>query len=99
MVFQFALTARARRTARLIAVLALLCLGGVQVLEASHAHGIADVQAECLLCKSSAPAALSAAPALPLFLVLAACVLAALRPVHIAPRYLPLQARGPPQYS
>lgn len=95
---QLTLTARARRAARLVAVLALLCVSGLQVLEASHTHGLSDAQAECLLCKSSAPAALSAVPALALFLLLLACFTAAPRAAQVSPRYLPLQARGPPRY-
>lgn len=95
---QLTLTARARRAARLVAVLALLCVSGLQVLEASHTHGLSDAQAECLLCKSSVPAAVSAVPALALFLLLVACFTAAPRAAQVAPRYLPLQARGPPHY-
>ena len=61
MVFPFTLRARSGRLARIIAVAALLCLTGVQALEASHAHGLGDAPAECLLCKTSAPLPLASA--------------------------------------
>ncbi|MDO8860265.1 hypothetical protein Q6D67_01015 [Haliea sp. E1-2-M8] len=99
MVFSFTLKARSGRVARIIAVLALLCLTGVQALEASHAHGLGDAPAECLLCKTSAPLPLaSALPPLVLSLLLAL-----LLPVPLAARacnrYLPRQTTGPPAHS
>lgn len=99
MVFPLTLKARSGRLARLVAVLALLCLTGVQALEASHAHGLGDAPAECLLCKTSAPLPLaSALPPLllPLLLVL---LFPAPRCARARSGYLPRQTTGPPAHS
>ncbi|PLW83578.1 hypothetical protein CWI75_04290 [Kineobactrum sediminis] len=93
------LTARSRRFARTLALLALLCVTGLQVLETSHTHSTGDAVAECLLCKTSAP--LPLASALPLLVLL--CLAFLLLPVWLAPHqashYLPHPIRGPPHYS
>ncbi len=99
MVHSPTLTDRSRRLARILAVVALLCVSGVQILEAGHAHGVNDPVAECLLCKTSPPAPLaSSVPALLAFFLL--LFLPALR---LAPQlqrsYCPRQARGPPLHS
>ncbi|QIB65458.1 hypothetical protein [Kineobactrum salinum] len=93
------LTDRSRRLARILAVVALLCVGGVQILEAGHAHGISEPVAECLLCKTSPPAPLTGnVPAL-----LAFFLLLLLPALQLAPQqqrsYCPRQTRGPPLHS
>lgn len=99
MVFPFTLKARSGRLARIIAVAALLCLTGVQALEASHAHGLGDAPAECLLCKTSAPLPLASALPLLLLPLLVALLLPAPRAAHARNRYLPRQTTGPPAHS
>lgn len=99
MVFPFTLKARSGRLARIIAVAALLCLTGVQALEASHAHGLGDTTAECLLCKTSASLPLATAPPLLLLPMLVALLLPAPRAARARNRYLPRLTTGPPAYS
>ena len=41
------------RDARLLLVLAVLCVAGLQVQEATHYHAADDGLSHCLLCKSS----------------------------------------------
>lgn len=99
MVFPFTLNARRGRITRIIAVLALLCLTGAQALEASHDHGFGHSQAECLLCKTSAP--LPLASALPFLLspLLVVLLLPAPRRARAHNRYLPRLTTGPPAHS
>ena len=52
--------------ARILALLALLFVLGLQSLEASHSHAHHDGGVECLACKSSSSGAVSVAP-VPLF--------------------------------
>lgn len=98
-VYASTLTARSRRFARTLALLALLCVTGLQVLEASHNHSGSDATAECVLCKTSAP--LPLASALPFLTLL--CLLFRPLPGGSSPRlathYLPHPIRGPPLYS
>ena len=47
------------RLARSLALVALLLLTAVQAHEAAHSHGVDDPAGHCLLCKSSADAALA----------------------------------------
>jgi hypothetical protein len=87
------------RTARALALVALLCVVGVQVLEAGHLHNLGDGSAECLLCKSS-PLLATVAAATLLLLALAG----AERPGHsrlaaLATRRHSRRARGPPFHS
>ncbi|MFO7552523.1 MAG: hypothetical protein R6W80_14030 [Haliea sp.] len=93
------LKARSRRLARIVAVLALLCLTGVQALEASHAHGLGDAPAECLLCKTSAPLPLASVLPLLLFPLLLVLLLSAPHAARARNRYLPRQTTGPPAHS
>ncbi|MEQ8801905.1 hypothetical protein [Haliea sp.] len=95
----FTLKARSRRLARIVAVLALLCLTGVQTLEASHAHGLGDSPAECLLCKTSAPLPLASVLPLLLFPLLLVLLLSAPFAARACNRYLPRQTTGPPAHS
>jgi hypothetical protein len=99
MVFPFTLKARSGRFARIVAVMALLCLTGVQALEASHAHGFGDAPAECLLCKTSAP--LPLASVLPLLLLLLSLTLVLPAPLaaRSCNRYFPRQTTCPPAHS
>jgi len=99
MVVPFTLRARSGRLARIIAVAALLCLTGVQALEASHAHGFGDAFAECLLCKTSAPLPLTSALPLLLLLLLTALLLPAPLAARAQSHYLPRQTTGPPAHS
>ncbi len=99
MVFPFTLKARSGRVARIVAVLALLCLTGVQALEASHAHGLGDAPAECLLCKTTAPLPLASALPLLLLPLLLALLSAAPQAARACNRYLPRQTTGPPAHS
>lgn len=99
MVYPLTLTSRSRRLARILVVAALLCVSGMQILEAGHAHGGNDPVSECLLCKTSPPAPLtSSAPAL-----LAFFLLLLLPALQVAPQvqrsYCPRQTRGPPLHS
>ncbi len=90
------ITNTARKPFRALALLALLAVFGLQLLEASHSHGIQDAPAHCLLCKGSADTALpSAAPTVTAFAASASSELAR----TIATRALPTYrhpARGPP---
>lgn len=99
MIYPPTLTDRSRRLARILAVVALLCVSGVQILEASHAHGINDPVAECLLCKTSPPAPLASNPQA----LLAFFLLLLLPALRLAPElqrsYGPRQTRGPPLHS
>lgn len=99
MVFPFTLKARSGRLARIIAVAALLCLTGVQALEASHAHGLGDAPAECLLCKTSAPLPLASALPLLLLSLLFILPLPAPRAARARNLFLPRQTTGPPAHS
>jgi hypothetical protein len=88
--------ARFRRT-RTLALVALLCVLGVQVLEAGHMHSLGDGSAQCLLCKSTPLLATVAATTLLLVLALAAVK----GPVRyrlavLSPRFHHRRARGPP---
>ncbi len=99
MVFPVTLKARSGRLARIVAVLALLCLTGVQALEASHDHGFGDSPAQCLLCKTSAPLPLASVLPLLLFPLLVALLLPAPRAARAHNRYLPRLTTGPPALS
>lgn len=99
MLSSLTLKARSSRFARIVAVLALLCLTGVQVLEASHAHGPGDSPAECLLCKTSAPLPLASVLPLLLFPLLVVLLLSAPLPARARSCYLPRQTTGPPAHS
>lgn len=99
MVFPFTLKARSGRLTRIIAVLALLCLTGVQALEASHDHSFGDSQAECLLCKTSAPLPLASVLPLLLLPLMVALLLPAPRAARARNRYLPRLSTGPPAVS
>ncbi len=99
MVYPFTLKARSGRFARIVAVLALLCLTGVQALEASHAHGLGDAPAECLLCKTSAPLPLASAAPLLLLSLLFTLFLPTPRAARARNRFLPRQTTGPPVHS
>jgi hypothetical protein len=99
MIYLPTLTDRSRRLARILAVVALLCVSGLQILEAGHAHGSNDPVAECLLCKISPPAPLASnTPALLAFFLLlllpALCL-----PPQLQHSYCPRQTRGPPLHS
>ena len=93
------LTHRSARYARLLAVLAVLCVTGLQFQEASHNHATDDGLSHCLVCKSSADSAIAvAAPAeitivhRPAWLAVIPC------PVVLEP-LLPFNPRGPPAIS
>ena len=87
--------------ARVLALVALLCTGALQVQEAGHGHWheLDDSYSQCLFCKSSGAAALPLEAPLPL------------KPGAVqtgSPRYIAaaipaaaslFEARGPPLYS
>lgn len=84
---------------RVLALVALLCAGALQMQEASHWHGLDDSYSQCLVCKSSGSAALP--------LDLPAVVVNGAKPAD-TPCLVPLlqsgttrpfDARGPPYYS
>ncbi|MEQ9463756.1 MAG: hypothetical protein RJQ10_08850 [Haliea sp.] len=99
MVYPSTLRVRSGRLARIIAVLALLCLTGVQALEASHAHGLGDAPAECVLCKTSAPVPLASAQPLLVLSLLFTLFLTTPRAARARNRFLPRQTTGPPVHS
>ena len=87
--------------ARVLALVALLCAGAMQVQEAGHSHWheLDDSYSQCLVCKSSGgiPLPLEAHPGLLPAPVQAAPVL---RPGDTLPsEALSFRPRGPPQYS
>ncbi len=87
------------RLTRALALVALLCVVGVQVLEAGHMHDLGERSSECVLCKSTPVLASMVAATL---LVLALAV--AERPGRrrlAAPsaQFHPRQTRGPPSHS
>lgn len=87
--------------ARILALVALLCTSALQAQEAGHGHwdGIDDSYSQCLVYKSSGPAALATEPTLPA-LPTAECHTADPRTGELCPSQSgPFQARGPPSYS
>ena len=93
------LTHYSSRYARLLAVLAVLCVTGLQFQEISHEHGADDGVSHCLLCKSTADT--------PIVVAAPTDVVAGQRPIWLvvipapvaleAP--LPFNPRGPPVIS
>lgn len=90
--------ATASTTSRLLAVLALLCVLGTQVVETAHQHPLDETSAHCLLCKNPAPAALSSAGPLLASIALAAVIALARTSATLIAWYQPRQSRGPPVY-
>lgn len=89
------------RTARALALVALLCAAALQVQEANHGHwhGLDDSYSQCLVGNNgNAPAVpLDALPVLPRAALAAP---ATLLPVALAVApVLPFQPRGPPHIS
>jgi hypothetical protein len=58
---QFNRTTTQLPLARILALVALLCAGALQVQEAGHWHELDDSYSHCLVCKSSGAAALPTA--------------------------------------
>jgi len=93
------LTQRSARYARLLAVLAVLCVTGLQFQEASHNHAADDGLSHCLLCKSFADSPIAvAAPAEIALVHRPAWLTVILCPVALE-LLLPFNARGPPAIS
>ena len=86
---------------RALALVALLCVGALQVQEAGHGHWIEhdDTSVQCLVCKNSVGTALPLeAPAVqPIGIVAGAAVL--LAPALSAVDFSPSLPRAPPYYS
>lgn len=98
---QLATTTSKLPLARILALVALLCAGAMQVQEASHGHWheLDDSYAQCLVCKSSTGAVLPfAIPQLAVPAKSAAPVFGG-QQLAAAGERTPFLARGPPHYS
>ena len=85
--------------ARVFAALALLCVFGLQSVEASHSHAHLDSAVECLACTSSAAAVLPVFPES--FIVEAGTYIAVAGPTSMAREtvFRFYDSRGPPHIS
>jgi hypothetical protein len=89
----------ASRPARVLALLALLFVAGLQAAEAGHDHAADESVAQCLLCKVSVDAVVTAAArGLPIGLQ-AEWELHATTDSPCLGNHSPFQARGPPPHS
>lgn len=86
--------------ARILALVALLCAGALQVQEAGHDHwnSSGDSYAQCLVCKTG-EATLSSALPLATPAGRAAVAIRQSTLPTLAPLAAPFQARAPPLYS
>ena len=94
-----ALTHYSSRYARLLAVVAVLCVTGLQFQEASHEHGADDGVSHCLVCKSSADSPIAVAAATE-FAIGHRPIWLAVIPASVALQpLLSFNPRGPPAIS
>lgn len=89
------------RYSRALALLAVLCLLGMQVMETnlSHSHSGDGTVAECLLCKSSADTVIAVPALAPLSLALVAIAVVFWAGIAPAAVSRPYDSRGPPRNS
>ena len=97
--YRFCSYITASRQARALALLALLFVAGLQVAEAGHDHAADDSVAQCLLCKVSVDAVVTAAAAgMPDGLAAGSELPTASTRLCLGD-HSPFEARGPPLHS
>ncbi len=87
------------RFARLLTLVGLLCVAGLQLHEAGHWQDATDSSSHCLVCKSASAIAVGSAPALHLPQFAAVAPQADARAAFPSVAHSGFLARGPPHAS